>query len=196
MQYKIVKQYDVMTLDSRHLTYQELYSLLQHGDVINTNSYRNDTSYFSTFRYFNYGLAHCALIIEEKGVKYIVHSHPNNYPIHKSNIKHVHKKDVFVSKWYVIKEPLLEFLITSQHSIYHIYTPPSGQKKIRVPESQLVARPIPALGTSIYYCTILIGDILVYNGCIPPSWRYFRFRTDELLSLLCEHGYNMTSVNC
>lgn len=190
IKYFLACQYDNMASHSRNISYQELYNIVKDGDFINTNSYSINSGFYNIIRYFNYGLAHCILIVNEKNCKYAIHSHPGTYPFNEKYI--INKFKNGVDTWLIIKEPFIEFLQRSQHSIYNIYRNPLCKKKIKISDTILYTKDYPI----IFYCSMFIGDILVYNGIIPNSYRYFRFRTDELLSLLIDKGYKMIPVNC
>jgi hypothetical protein len=194
IQYLFRAVFKKMAKDATPVSMEQLYDYLKHGDIVNTNSMNiNRRSFYDVFYYFNSGLCHCMLIIEENGVKYVIHTHANNYPIYKPRILDTYREDVLSSEWHIVKEPLIEFLHTSEHSLYHIYRPPPNKKPIRI--KQLSFSPKTVFNKSIYYCTLMISDLLVQHGHIPPSNKYYSYRTDELVQSLKHNGYKLYTVS-
>ncbi len=184
--------YRQMRTHSTRITMDQLYHYLKHGDIVNSNN-MIDRSFIDVFSYYNTGLCHCMMIIEENGIKYVLHAHSNNYPLYKKNIIKSSIPCIFSPGWHIIKEPLLEFLHTSEHSLYHIYRPPSSKKPIRIKNISFSHKRL--LGKPFYYCTLLHAELLVKHGHIPPSSRYYPYRIDELVQALQENGYQFVSVH-
>lgn len=188
--------YKQMAKDSTPVSMEQLYHYLKHGDVVNTNSmsiYRR--SFYDIFYYFNSGLCHCMLIIEENGVKYIIHTHANNYPIYKPRIHDTYKGDLLSLEWHLVKEPLMEFLHTSEHSLYHIYRYGGYKKPIRIQPRHMVIRPSYFICHELYWCTLFISDLLIDQGHIPPETKFMNYRTDGLIYNLLQNGYTLTSLS-
>lgn len=192
LKYILICQFNKIAKRSTRINYKELYNMVHHGDIINITWYSSPVSLLS--HHFNYGIAHCGLIIIKNNKKFILHSHPKNYPILNKDTIIDTKKDGFGDTWVFVIEPLLDFLQTNSHTLYHIYKPPSNVKPLLIKQHHKKINPI--LNGFIYYCTIPIGDILMDNGIIPKSSKYARYRTDELLDLLEQKNYTITSVHC
>ena len=185
--------YEYLSHHATPFSMEQLYHFVKHGDVINTNSIPTKQPFYGMYRYFNYSIAHCLLIIEENGEKYVLHTHPNTYPVNTSHILNTFTEDIISSEWHLVKEPLLEFLHTSEHSLYHIYRPPPNKKPIRI--KQLSFCPKTLFNKPFYYCTLMISDLLVQHGHIPPSSRYYTYRTDEFVQSLKHNGYQLYTVS-
>ena len=187
--------YYTLTKKTTPLLMEQFHKFVQHGDILNTTSISIKQPFYGMYRYFNYGIAHCLLIIEENGEKFVLHTHPNTYPINPSTIIQTFKKDIISPEWHLIKEPLRDFLHTSEHSLYHIYRPPSHRKPIRINYDKLSFSPRQLFAKPFYYCTLLIADLLVSYGHIPPAMMYYPYRTDELVQALQKNGYHLHAVS-
>jgi len=131
-------------------------------------------------KYFNYNISHGSLIIEENGEKFLIESNPglqSDFP-HRT----VSVYQTLNGPWNVIKIPLMEHIMTYGTFIYQVLRP-------ETPIPLTLYYPEPSTST-LYYCTMLVGDMLHHHGVIPKSTRLARYRTTELIQLLKEAGYN------
>ena len=155
----------------------QLYNELKHGDILFSHPYDCHNFIMNFFlRYFNYSLSHGSLIVEENGEKYIIEGNPGNTD------KYVCSKFTTVSgHWTITKFPLLEYLKINLTSNCVVF-----RKDDILLTNYTINEPSK---TSIYYCTMVIGDILEKNNIIKKSNRLLRYRPTELIDLVKEAGY-------
>lgn len=160
----------------------EAYNMLKHGDVVFINNYPAIKDSF--YMYFNKGLYHTGLIVEEQGKKYIIHSSAI-YKSNESRIKILQRYNNSVCgifsewKWHVKKESLLEHLLICK-SMFNVYRPCEPIKPIQWKKQNNPS-----------FCCNVIATLLQDNGIIQKSdkWLIPYFTTDEFICVLKERGY-------
>ncbi len=167
----------------------------QHGDIINNVTFDNNTPY-CLFRYFNYRFSHCALVIEENGKKYVYESYNAKSEWDPTCIISISDSYNYGTNWAIRKTLLIKYIKLNPTQCIRIYRPPSSQPPLLIPPDGNTFKPIyvPILNQHIYYCTLLIGDILSYNKIIPDSTHVFRYQTHDLIDKIEKAGY--TSFLC
>ena len=160
----------------------EAYHMLHHGDVIFLND--NPVIKENFYMYFNKGLYHTGIVVEEQGKKYIIHSATVNKIIHtRIKILQTYNNNVcgiFSNwKWHIKKESLLEHLLIRK-SMFNVYRSPVPVKQIKWTKQKNPS-----------FCCNVIATLLQENGIIPKSdaWLIPYFTTDEFISVLKDHGY-------
>jgi len=169
----------------------ELIEYFMEGDIIFTNyATLPIKSWWAPATFFNGGLNHPGLIVEENNEKFIVHGIPDK--IFKYDKKHVISKldyDLF-QNWEIVKQPLSEFIYNfKEKSVCTVYRSPTKNK---IDLSLIEYKPL--LFNTFFYCTILVGDILINHNYIKPSKTYFRHTSDDLVQNLLEQDY--TQISC
>lgn len=173
-------------------TKEELYKELKHGDIV-SNVYINH-KYPYYLKYFNFFMAHLLLVIEENNEKYVIDT-TNEYTNEKNIIIKKEVDNIVTNSkkiWYIKKTPLLEYLsndIIKKQSIIIFRNPAI---KLSLDSSNFDFTPtidIPFFNLKTYYCTVLVGDILVKNKIISPSTKLFRHQTNDIIDQLQEKGY-------
>ena len=173
---------------------RELMDYVKEGDVIFSNYSKLPlTTCLIPARFFNGGLSHTGIVVEENNEKFILHSIPDK--LYKYNKKYVipkqHNYDLF-QNWEIVKQPLSEFMFRcKEKSVYTIYRSPT-KNKINLSLIQYQ----PLLFNTFFYCSILIGDTLINHNYIKPSRTYFRHTSDELVQDLLEQDYYPISCRC
>ena len=159
----------------------EAYHMLQHGDVIFLND--NPVIKENFYMYFNKGLYHTGLVVEEQGKKYIIHSSAVNKIIHtRIKILQVYNNSangIFSDwKWHIKKESLLEHLLIRK-SMFNVYRPPVPVK-IKWKKQN-----------NPYFCCNVIATLLQDNGIIPKKNALLcpYFTPEELIDVLKCNGY-------
>jgi len=149
-----------------------IYNQFKHGDIVFTKEYISNYSFTEAItQYFNYGIAHTLLVIEENGIKYLINATPGKYK------KHILQTYTYVGKWVIVKEPLLDF-IKKFTCIYQVYRHPSP-KPIRWSK-----RSHPT------YCSQVVGSLLYDATMIQESEGLLSPYTPErLIELLLQNGY-------
>ena len=171
-------------------TIEQMYNTLQHGDIINMTRYREDEKWGSVyfFSLLSYRMAHCSLIIEENGIKYVVEgSRDKNLPNRIMSTSHPIPYQ-FGQEWYILKTPLLEYITVYPSSLYRILRPPPQYKM-----DYKIDYTFDPTAKS-FYCTQFIGDVLYKNGIIPASSKMARYFPIELIESLINKGYTSTLV--
>lgn len=151
----------------------QLYNSFQHGDVVFTME--RDIWVIFDLLAINNGICHTGIVIKENGIKYLVHSFPGI-----SN----HKKYVIrtytwaFQTWTVIKEPLLNYILSYRKSLYQIFKQPHSLPKIIFNNEMC--------NNVDRYCTQLVGIILEKNNIID---RYINYRPYSLINYITQLGY-------
>lgn len=136
----------------------------------------------------NGGLSHVAIVLEENKKKFLLHCVPNKmFKYKKKDIIPKPDYNFLITDWEIIKQPLSDF-INSSSSVYTIYRSPT-KNKINIEMLQFK----PILFNTVFYCSIMIGDILVDHNYIKPSTFFARHIPDKLIENLLEHGYYPTT---
>lgn len=167
-----------------------VYHTLIHGDVLFFKDYY---PYMSKYRcssvlvypYFNYGIYHAGVIVEEQGKKYIIHAYATKKidPRMKKLQSYKNRVHNFISgwQWHVVKESLLEYVLSCK-SIFHVYRHPSPPKKIQWKRNY-----------DLTFCCHVVARLLQDNGMIPESKQWFipYFTTDEIIETLTNNGFKL-----
>lgn len=176
-------------------TSEQCFHEFRHGDIINNVTFKTNSSY-CPYRYFNHRMAHCALIIEENGEKYVYEN--DHYHKKWDSRRIMSTSDSYNNGtiWAVRKTLLMEYLKFNFTQAIRIYRPPKYQPPLIIPKNSTEFNPIyvPILNKNIYYCTLLVGHILSYNKIIPVSSKFFRYQTNDLIDEIEKAGY--TSFIC
>lgn len=148
-----------------------IYNQFKHGDIIFTKDYTHYDIVEEFTMYFNYGLAHTSILVEENGIKYMINATPG----HCDN--HIVQKYKYVGiKWVIVKEPLLDFLLKYK-CIYNVFRH-KNPKPIKW-----------TLRKSPKYCSHVIGSLLYDANIISTSGLLNTYTPDGLVELLYENGY-------
>ena len=169
-------------------TSDEIYHTLEHGDVVFLKDYPiddNDYCCYLFYVYYNYGIYHTGLVVEENGTKYLIHSFARKKrPESRVKVLQSYKNkvvfDIFSNwQWHVVKEPLIEYLLMNQ-SMFNAYRP-----RVKPGPIQWKRQSNPT------FCSHVVATLLKDNGIIPPSDKWLKpyFTTDELISVLEQRGY-------
>lgn len=173
---------------------EELYHECKHGDIIfNCRYYNPSINIF--YHYFNYRISHGVMIIEENNKKYVLETNGSEIPWNSERIMSI-SNDIYNNSctWDIRKTLLIEYVKIWNTQILHIYRQPTHIPPIQLPNNMTTFYPISISKINIYYCTLLIGDILVHNHIIPTSTKLFRYQTSDLIYELKKSGY--TSFLC
>jgi len=172
-------------LDS--ISINDTYHLLKYGDVLFLKEYIFEVN-LNFLLYHNKALYHACLVIEENGIKYIIHA--TSYILIKNNVnkvnilqKYNHWLAIGNTEWYVIKEPLLEYLLRTKYNIIQVYRhskPNPIQYKKWKKQKHMT------------WCTSIVAKLLYDCGMITSSNKLITsfYQTHELTSKLIESGYN------
>lgn len=164
---------------------QQLYHELQHGDVFFSYEYDcHHTINKMLLKYFNYNISHGSIVIEENGEKYVIEGNPGEFGEAPHRIISIVRSSN--GPWNIVKMPLMEYIKIYGTYIYQVFRNENENKKSFV--YSVENHPAPS-ASSIYYCTMVIGDILQSHGIISKSDRLLRYRPTELIQLLKEAGY-------
>ncbi len=169
--------------NSPKYTAQQLYHELQHGDIV--FSYEYDSHHITNnilLKYFNYHLSHGSLIIEENGEKYLVESNPGETGDLPHTITSVIQTGI--GPWNITKTPLMEYITVYGTYVYQVFRNHQPVPFVYSEENHPTPSP-----SSIYYCTMFVGDTLHSHGIIPASSRLLRYRPTELIQMLKDVGY-------
>jgi hypothetical protein len=159
---------------------EELYNILQEGDVL-FNSEIRITNHFLNYFDMNRGIYHSAIIRKKNGIKTILHCYPM-YP--ENRIYHpeciLQKYPFLDTTWITIEEPLLDYLLIYP-SIYQI---------VKAPIPHLLKIKKGVIERNKRYCTLLIGDILYTNGIIEKDHRLVQtYNPEYIIEMLIKKGY-------
>ncbi len=165
---------------SQHHTYPiissvyKIYEQFKEGDIVFTKDYNSFGTLDKITQYFNKGVAHASVVVIENGVKYFINSVPDaNQPKN-----YILKKYTYMgSKWLIIKEPLLDFILKYK-CIYQIYR----HKKPNIIQYKNNFTPT--------YCSQVIGNILYKTNMIKnSSYIIAPYTPENLIELLIQRGY-------
>lgn len=179
-----------------NVSYEQLYYYLQHGDIVNTSWYQDDYLWEDALLFVNTGLSHFFVVIEEDGVKYMIHTHDINYPITDQSM--VIKREIgqLTNDLKIIKEPLRHYLHINRKSMYYIYRNNKSKPLYVSKNINQYINPYYHYKNKgkMFYCTLLVADILIKNGKIPSSHHIYPFHPEELIYYLVSNGYNCTTL--
>jgi hypothetical protein len=148
-----------------------IYNQFKHGDIIFTTEYSYYNIGYEIMLYFNYGMGHTSLLVEENGIKYMINARPED------DDTHILQKYTYSGKkWVVLKEPLLDFILKYK-CIFNVF-------RHRKPNSiKWTLRKSPT------YCSQVIGTLLYEANMISTSGLLNTYTPDGLIELLYENGY-------
>lgn len=169
----------IINLYGKHFTTisntYELYHSFNHGDVVFS------TNGFNTWDLLaiNKGIIHSGLVIEENGIKYMIHGW-SGYVMNKEKILYSYK--YIGLDWKVIKEPLLQYLLEYKKCHYQIFRQPSTIKPITISKK--------CIRNTSRYCSEFVGIVLHDQGIIKKSpYPVFPYRPYEIIEGLLSKGY-------
>jgi hypothetical protein len=169
-------------------TPQQVYHILKHGDVMNMRRVYSPVLELPVM-FFNDRYAHCSLIIEEDGVKYVVEALPKK-PILSEYVLTTKPSLMVHPTWYITKTPLMNYLLVYPMHSYRIYRPPV------LPTFKLQHDDYHGPTPRLLFCSVYIARIMERNGLIPSSNKLIPYRTDELLAILADKGYTSFTFVC
>ena len=181
----LFKIYIKFRVTRTHINYpkyneHQLHNELKHGDILFSHEYNSHNVIINFFlKYFNYNISHGSLIVEENDVKYVIEANPGETSLSKDYI--ITTFNTLNGLWTITKMPLIEYLKIYGTFIYVVFR----KENILLTHYNI----IEPSSKSIYYCTMMVGDIIEKNGLIPKTNRLFRYRPTELITLLKENGY-------
>ena len=155
----------------------QLYHSFQHGDIIFTTEHGLWNIY--DIMAINKGLVHTGIIIEEEGIKFMLHAYSGKTY---SNQYVLYEYPYIGQTWKIIKEPLLHYMMQYKKSFYQIMRPPSHLPRIQLD--------METLSSCTKYCSELAGLILKKHDIIGPSeYKHFHYPPIEILQKLVQNGY-------
>jgi hypothetical protein len=173
-------------------TPEQMYQTLQHGDVVNMARFDDHNSLIPALllKFFNYRMAHCSLIIEEQGKKYVVEASPDlNYLPERAVT--TSKYALPVKKWHMFKIPLMEYILAYPSNVYRIISP-TVRSNFKLTDEDYTFDE----NSRLFFCTQYVGDILHRHGIIPKCSKMIRYRPTELINLLTKSGFTSSLVVC
>lgn len=152
-----------------------LYHSFHHGDIVFSTNSVNIWDLLA----INNGIVHSGIIIEEHGIKYMIHSWSGSV-MNKKKI--IYSYNYIGLDWKVIKEPLLQYLLEYKKCHYQIFRQPSTIKPITISKK--------CIRTTSRYCSEFVGIVLHNQGIIKKSsYPIFPYRPYEIIEGLLAKGY-------
>ena len=162
----------------------DLLATFKKGDVLFTREY-NIWSLFD-FIFTNEGVFHTCLITEKNNQLYLLHSHCASI----FNPNYVISEYTYCgSTWRVFEEPLLEYVLVNEKSVYHIFRHDS-------PKNILITNKM--IKKANCYCSHLIGTIFYENKLFTLEEKgkglVVSFHPDKIIQRLYQIGYKSLFV--
>jgi hypothetical protein len=165
-----------------HYDYRTIYNNVKHGDIVFTTGYETRGTFDNFLVLVNKGIVHGGIIVEENGVKYLVHAFPGNW-----NRPHV-DEDKFIKglsiPFRLYKEPFITPMLRENNTFfYQVFRHPtftlSFENGLQLPKNRY-----------FHFCTSSISQPLIQNGIIRhENEKVISYQPDSLLHQLHNFGY-------
>lgn len=158
-----------------------IYHNLQHGDIIFTSCSTTTLPLEHLLMPVNNGTPHMAVVIEEDGEKYFVHSYAGDKD------KYTHQADYvfpYINKipFKMLKEPLMVMILSSLPLYYQVFR--TNNKKLRVTKEYKIPNHF------IRYCTMSIAQILIDADIMPKDKTIlFPYQPEYIIYYLTQKKY-------
>ena len=162
--------------------YRTIYNNVKHGDIVFTTGYEIPRSLDYILVLVNKGIVHGGIIIEENGVKYLIHAFPG------SSNQHLIDEAKFIKglsiPFRLYKEPFITNLLKENNTaFYQVFRHPtftlSFENGLQLPKNRY-----------FHFCTSSISQPLIQNGIIRhENEKVISYQPDSLLHQLHDFGY-------
>jgi len=168
--------------DHPRYDYHTIYQNVKHGDIVFTTGYEFQGTFDKFLVLANKGIVHGGIIVEENGVKYLIHGFPGEW-----GRPHLDEKPFMKGtsiRFRLYKEPFINPMLRDKNTLFY--------QVFRHPHFTLNMKEKPKLTDDrwFYFCTAAIAKPLVDNGVIREEHeKIISYQPDSMIHQLHDHGY-------